>query len=128
MHSSVPFSTTAWRGIVTAITTVSVASCSLFAKGTQPVTIISSDPEAEIRADGNYLGKGQVTVTLDKANSHSIVATKGNKLACATIDYNLSTTGILDAIGTFVFLVPALGFLSSGAWKLDTTHVYLKPN
>lgn len=42
-----------------------------------------------------------------------------------SIDHSLSATGILDAIGTVVFLFPALGFISAGAWSLDETSVYV---
>mgnify|MGYP000095174084 FL=1 len=41
-----------------------LSSCSLLVKGKQPVTITASEKDAEIRADGVYLGQGQATVQL----------------------------------------------------------------
>ena len=32
---------------------------------------------------------------------------------------HITTTGVLDAIGGFFFLFPALGLISPGAWDLD---------
>ena len=98
-----------------------LSSCSLLVKGKQPVTITASEKDAEIRADGVYLGQGQATVQLSKGESHAITDT-----ACAAIDYSISTTGILDAVGGCLLLLPAVGLASDGAWKLDATHIYLK--
>lgn len=109
-----------------AVALFATSSCSLLVKGKQPVTITASEKDAEIRADGIYLGQGQATAYLSKGESHSITATKGNRSACATIDYSISTTGILDAVGGCLLLLPAVGLASDGAWKLDTTHIYLK--
>ena len=78
------------------------------------------------RADGVYLGQGQATAHLSKGESHAITATKGNRTACAAINYSISTTGILDAVGGCLLLLPAVGLASDGAWKLDATHIYLK--
>ena len=103
-----------------------LSSCFLLVKGKQPVTITASEKDAEIRADGVYLGQGQATVQLSKGESHAITATKGNRTACAAIDYSISTTGILDAVGGCLLLLPAVGLASDGAWKLDATHIYLK--
>lgn len=103
-----------------------LASCSLFVRGKQPVTILTDEPNADIRVDGQYLGRGRATVSLDKRETHSIVATMGKRSAYATIDYDFSTTGVLDLIGGCIILLPALGLLSGGAWKLDQTHVNLQ--
>lgn len=103
-----------------------LASCSLFVRGKQSVTILTDEPNADIRVDGQYLGRGRATVSLDKRDYHSVVATRGNRSAYATIDYDFSTTGVLDLIGGCIILLPALGLLSGGAWKLDKTQVHLQ--
>jgi len=43
--------------------------------------------------------------------------------ATRTVNKKISTTGILDIIGGFIILVPFLGFLSAGAWDLETHMV-----
>lgn len=125
MHfQRIPVSPTC-RALVAAVAACSVVSCSCFSEQKQPVTVVVSDPEAEIRIDGAFVGKGRATALLDKADTHAVVATKGDKIACASIDSNMSTTGYLDAVGTFFFLFPVVGFFSSGAWQLDTTDIHL---
>jgi hypothetical protein len=36
---------------------------------------------------------------------------------------HITTTGVLDAIGGFLFLVPAIGLISPGAWELDQKEI-----
>lgn len=102
-----------------------LTSCSLFVEGKQRVSIMTSDPDAMIHVDGKYLGKGQGVALLKKNEYHSATATKGNLFASFQIDYQISTTGLLDGIGAGLFAIPALGFISAGAWELETTDVYL---
>lgn len=71
-------------------------------------------------------GRDRPQYNFSKGESHAITATKGNRTACAAIDYSISTTGILDAVGGCLLLLSAVGLASDGAWKLDATHIYLK--
>lgn len=116
---------TAAHSFVAVFLTGALASCSLFVREKQPVTILADEPNADIRVDGQYLGRGRATVSLIKRETHSIVATMGKRSAYTTIDYDFSTTGVLDLIGGCIILLPALGILSGGAWQLDQTHVNL---
>ena len=40
-----------------------------------------------------------------------------------TIGHHFNATGALDAVGTFLFLVPGVGLFTPGAWSLDETDV-----
>lgn len=40
-----------------------------------------------------------------------------------TVNYHLNTTGVLDIVGTFLFLLPVIGLFTAGAFSLDTTDV-----
>ncbi len=40
-----------------------------------------------------------------------------------TIGYHFNSTGALDAVGTALFLLPAVGLFTPGAWSLDETNV-----
>lgn len=93
--------------------------------GKQSVSITASEKDAAIYVDNAYVGHGQATTLLSKGKTHTITAIKGNRFASAPINYSISTTGILDAAGG-ILLLPALGFLSDGAWQLDTAQVYLQ--
>lgn len=107
----------------TSLTCLALASCSLFSSSTQLVTIETSNPAADIRINGQRLGKGTVTTQLKKNKSHAITADCGNQHGMALIDSNLSVTGALDIIGGVCFLIPFLGFISPGAWTLSPDYV-----
>jgi hypothetical protein len=40
-----------------------------------------------------------------------------------TIGNHFNTTGVLDAVGTWLFLLPGIGLFTPGAWSLDETDV-----
>ena len=61
----------------------------------------------------------------------SVVTNKDIEVACQkpgyitsskTVRTHIATTGVLDAIGGFLFLVPAIGLISPGAWDLDQRY------
>ncbi|WP_290579584.1 hypothetical protein [Ketobacter sp.] len=58
----------------------------------------------------------------------SVVTNKDIDVSCQMPGYmtstkkvrtHITTTGVLDAIGGFLFLVPAIGLISPGAWALN---------
>lgn len=62
----------------------------------------------------------------------SVVTNKDIDVSCQRTGYltsttkvrtHITTTGILDAIGGFFFLFPALGLVSPGAWDLDQKNL-----
>ena len=62
----------------------------------------------------------------------SVVTNKDLDVACQKPGYitstkkvrtHITTTGVLDAIGGFLFLVPAIGLISPGAWELDQKEI-----
>ncbi len=103
-----------------------VSSCSFLANGKQAVSISASESDADIYADGQYLGKGSVTAYLAKGESHAISAQKGNRYIGTSIDYSLAPIGFVDAVGGCLILLPAIGLAADGAWKLEKTDIYLK--
>lgn len=114
------------RLLVASLTCLGIASCSLFSSGSQTVLVSSSDPEAILRADGQYVGKGSGSATLKKNKTHIITAQNGTKQGAAVLDSEMSVTGVLDLVGGICFLFPFLGFLSKGAWTLDKDSVYVE--
>lgn len=112
-------------GVVAALC-LSISSCSLLASGKQPVTVSSNDPQATLRADGQYIGIGSGTISLTKNRAHVITAQNGNKVGSVIIDNGLSPTGVLDIVGTCIFIVPFIGLFSKGAWMLDEDNVVVE--
>ena len=101
----------------------SLGSCSLFAPSTQGVTVTSSDPQAEIFIDGNLVGRGAVSVSLRRNQSHTVMAKIGDRVGTSSIGTSISTTGVLDIVGGVFFLIPLIGVAGPGFWNLDPQNV-----
>ena len=102
---------------------LSLTSCSLVAPSRQSINIIPSAQQAKVYVDGNLIGDGPQTVSMSKSTEHSVMAKCGYSAGTALVSRSMSMTGILDLIGGFLFLIPFIGLVSPGAWKLDPTTV-----
>jgi len=105
-----------------------IPGCSLFVPKQQAVTIRSSDPNADIYVDGEKVGKGTMSMTLDRTKSHTVTAKADGRAGAAAINKKISGTGVLDIVGGCFFLIPFLGVLGPGFWELDpdAVTVYLQ--
>ncbi len=119
------------RGFALAATLAlaSLGGCSLFGQPTQVVQVTATDPTAEITIDGAFVGKGAGTSSLARDRTHTVMARAGDRVGTAVIDRKISTTGILDLVGTLFFLFPILGVLGDGFWDLSpqTLMITLPP-
>jgi hypothetical protein len=97
--------------------------CSAFQPHTQTVTIQPTNPAAEIIVDGQSRGTGTVSLKLQRDRSHAVLAKVGDRVGAASIGVRISGTGVLDLIGTVLFLLPVIGMCTPGFWELDSTHV-----
>jgi hypothetical protein len=100
-----------------------VSGCSFLAPHHQSVTLIASDPNAELYADGIPVGTGTATVELARNRSHSVMARVGDRTGVAHIRKTVSPVGILDLLAGTVLLVPFLGIVAPGFWALDEEAV-----
>jgi hypothetical protein len=91
----------------------------------QPVSIQASDPRAELYVDGQHVGTGATTVQVKRNRSHAFMAKLGDRTATASLGKSVSTTGVLDIVGGFFFLVPFIGVVTPGFWELDSETVML---
>ena len=58
-------------------------------------------------------------LNLTRRQAHVLeIILDGYQPAVRHTDIEPSTVGIVDLIGTSIFLLPALGWLTPGAWKL----------
>lgn len=94
--------------------------CSMFKPKMQQVTIATVPTGALVTVDGKDVGRSPVTVPLQRNRSHSIAATLGSKIGSRDLNTRLATTGILDIVGGVLFLVPAIGLLTPGAFDLHS--------
>ncbi|MEZ4331497.1 MAG: hypothetical protein R3F35_07070 [Myxococcota bacterium] len=102
---------------------LATVSCSLAGPSTQPITIVPSNPNAQILVDGVPRGKGVQSVDLSRKNAHSVLAKCKGSSGVATIYRELSTTGILDIIGGVIILIPFIGLFAPGAYALSPETV-----
>ncbi len=99
-------------------------SCSAFVSGTQRINIVTSEPDAKIFVNGQYVGKGRVTTRVPRNENLSVMATtEGYIPVTRNIGTKMSTTGILDIIGGCIILVPFFGLLFPGAHELDESNI-----
>jgi hypothetical protein len=81
---------------------------------TQPVTIMATNPNAEIYAGGRPVGRGTVTVELPRDQDQTILArTDDNRTGTATIKSHMGSAGIFSIIGGAFILSCSR---SSGCW------------
>ena len=95
------------------------AGCSFASPSSQNITIIPSDPRADVFVDGRPLGKGTIQTRLKKSESHAVMARVGDRVGVGQVDRSISTSGMLDIVGGVLILLPLLGLFAPGFWKLD---------
>jgi hypothetical protein len=95
------------------------------------VAISTSVPDAKIIVDGRPVGytregQGPLVVTLKRADEHIVTASKDGYTSNYTkIGSQLSTLGILDAVGTWIFLLPGISIITGCAMELQPPDVYV---
>ena len=100
--------------------------CSFFAPKTQSISINSEPEAAEVVIDNTEHFTTPCDVTVSRNDNVSIIVRKdGYRTKTVKLNRTLSTTGVLDVVGACIFLVPALGLLSPGAYKMDQNSVYV---
>ena len=100
--------------------------CSAFQSRTQMIQVNCDVPDATILVNGTmYRSPAQIEV--NRNNDISITAQKeGYQTYQKTIGNHFNTIGTLDALGTFFFLVPAIGLFTPGAWSINETDVNIQ--
>ncbi len=103
--------------------------CSAFQPSDQMVTIIASEQDATVYVDNNPVGTSPVSISLERDRSYAVSAKYGGRVGTAVVGRKISGTGVLDIVGTCLFIVPVIGLFSPGFWDLDptTVHVQLPP-
>ena len=107
------------------------SGCALVNGTTQRVAISTSVPGARVVVDGKPAGFTReggepLVVILKRADDHIVSASKdGYTSNYIRIENKLSTLGILDAIGTWLFLLPGISILTGSAMELTPSDVYL---
>lgn len=113
-----------FQAFVASVLIALLSGCSLFASKTQSISINGQPAGATVVVNGQPL-VAPTTVEVKPNQRLSIAISKEGYNPCIlNSGYTLSTTGILDLVGTFFFLFPALGFISPAAFTLDQENFY----
>ncbi len=102
--------------------------CSAFQPRMQRVTIIPSDPNAQVYLNNDPVGSGRTTLELERNKTYAVSARNGSNMGSASIGRRVSGTGVLDIVGGCFFLVPFVGCFTPGFWELDKTTVTVPVN
>lgn len=99
---------------------LNLTACSIFGGSSQPLTVNSEPPGANVLINGTLAGttplqhqvprRGDLTIEVQKAGYTPQTRVTGRKL---------SSVGIVDVIGGAMLLLPLLGLIAPGAWEQD---------
>jgi len=109
-----------------AVLAVTLCGCSMFQPDKQTLSINCTVPDTIVKVNGDRFNcpakvdvRRDIKVMLEASK-------EGYEPYFKTIDYHFSTSAKWDAIGAICWLVPAIGFLSPGAWDLDQTELNIE--
>ena len=103
-----------------------LTGCSAFSPTVQTISVECSPDDSVLMINGQ---RYEAPVQLEVKRNKSVriqASKKGYTPYRHTIDYHMNTLGILDLIGTCIFLIPVIGFIRGGAWSLDETEVSIQ--
>ncbi|RLD12036.1 MAG: hypothetical protein DRI44_02130 [Chlamydiae bacterium] len=102
---------------------VATSGCSAFRSSRQSINIACYPEGSSVTVNGNHY-KTPATVSVRRNESVSIQCyKKGYQPYNRVIGTHLNTTGILDIVGTCIFILPCIGLFTPGAFSLDETNV-----
>lgn len=104
------------------IFSLAISGCSAFVPPNQKVKAACSEPDATLQVNGGdiYTGNAELDVRRDKVFAYTCFK-PGYYPGQKAVSYSISMTGILDFVGSMIFLIPVVGIFTPGAWHLDET-------
>jgi len=112
--------------ILAALVLAFSSGCSFLARGKQIVSVTVTPSDSFVIANGvEYHMLSPMFIEVPTKNALLITAYKpGYRTSYYAADSELSSTGKLDALGG-IFILPAAGLLSNGAWKFTESNVVI---
>ena len=96
-----------------------MGGCSLFNWTDTPLHVQTSESDAQIYINGDYIGKGEIQTRVPRHKYVSVVVKKkGFKTVEQELAYTPGTVGAIDIIGGFIWYVPYIGLFFPGAYAL----------
>jgi hypothetical protein len=110
---------------ICAVLLATSTGCSAFRGHTQTMNI-NCDPSDAILTVNGQRSTPPSQVRVKRNRDVSIQCYKeGYAPYQRTIGNHFNATGVLDAIGTWLFLLPGIGLFTPGAWSLDETDIMI---
>ncbi len=104
-----------------------ISGCSFFASPRQNITVMTNVPDAEVFVNGQRAGVGNISYSVKRnKNAQLMVRKDGYYPAYYSVDTQMSTAGVLDIIGGFIWIVPFFGLLAPGSRTLDQDNIALE--
>jgi len=102
--------------------------CSVFKPSTQTVDVqVPTPAHAEVWINNKLVGEAPVHVSVRRDHTVFVLVKKeGFQPATHSIGFHPNATGILDAIGAYLFFVPFVGIVAPGHVSLDETSITLQ--
>ncbi len=89
----------------------------------QDLTINAEPDDAKIFINGEAEGEGQVTTSVRRNRPSEILVTHPDYANTnRRVGTTLGSTGTADLVGGYILLLPAIGLLSPGAWRLEENN------
>ena len=114
-----------FRKFIVVVMMLFLSSCSMFNWTDASLHVQSSEPDAKIYVNGNYIGEGDVQTTVPRRTYVSVlVKKKGFKTVERELAYCPGTVGTIDIIGGVLFwYVPWIGLFFPGAYTVEEEDV-----
>ena len=102
--------------------------CSFFAPKTEEVAVNTVPSGAEVYVNNDFKGTTPCSVPMSCKGGEIMVKKAGYDPQLYKVGRSLGTCGVMDIVGTVLFLVPAIGLFSAGAYTLDEHNVNVSLN
>jgi len=97
-----------------------LSGCSIFGRSTQPFSVSSDPPGANVSINGTAIGTTPLHHEVPRRGDLMVEVQKpGYKTQYRSTSRKLSSLGITDVVGGAFILLPLFGLLASGAWEQD---------
>lgn len=100
-----------------------LGGCSTVRPDKQGLTVNCMPKNSKVYVNGVRVDNNATTEVYRNDNVHVVCKANGYEDLNETVGYHINTTGVLDLVGLFVFIVPGIGLLTKGAFSLDKTDV-----
>jgi len=111
------------NAFMAALVLLTTNGCSFFAPKTEEVAVNTEPSGAEVYVNNSFQGTTPCRVPMSCKGGTITVKKAGYDPQLYTVGKSLGTCGIMDIVGTVIFLVPAIGLFSAGAYTLDEHNI-----